>query len=219
MPRVNPSKPPKAMTWGKATPILALAIVFDALRMFFELFWFFGPALLAAYCASKVGNIWFIGVALQAACVGAAAVVGSIALAPLAAFGTVMSIAFGLIGFLALGMLILTTNPRLFKTSATSKLWFIGGFMLAEVPFIGTIPTFSLSLWRLYRAQIKKEHVALVAWKKAHAAEQLRERQAQAAQLSQARMKEEAANEAANDASNEDEEIREEIPDHVRMVA
>ncbi len=225
MPRINPSQPPKAMTWGRATPTLALAIVFDVLRIFFELFWFFGPALLAAYCASKVGNIWFIGVALEAACVGAAMVVGSVALAPLAVFGTVMSIAFGLIGFLALGILILTTNPRLFKTSPTSKFWFIGGFMLAEVPFIGAIPTFSISLWRLYRAQIKKEHAALVAWQKAHAAEQLRERQIQAAQLSQARMAGEAANEAAyaaeaeNDASYEAEKAPEEIPDQVRMVA
>lgn len=196
MPRVNPKAPPKAMTWPKAGLVMAFAVIFDAARIFFTMFWFFGPALAAAWCTSKVGDFWLVGAALGKACDVGAAAIATAGFGPLAAFGTIMAMAFGFIGFLILGALILGTNPRLFATGFSAKLQFIGGFMAAELPLIGAIPTFSISLWRLYKVQIKKESASLRAWQKAHAAEELRERQAQSTALMQAR----AAQEATNDA-------------------
>ncbi len=234
MPRKGSSaKPPEAMTWSRGGPVVAVAAIFDLARLFFEMFWFFGPALAAIYCTSKVsdwvGSLWGLTAAVCTAGAAAAGIAAAEVTAPL---GVVMAMAVGFLGFLVLGLWILATNSRIFKVNAMGALWFVGGFGLAEIPFVGAVPAFSIVLWRLYKTQIRIETEALKKWEAAQqqeAAAELRERQQQAAQLIQARnaeaeqaqeqevLEEEAAmeeeegreeEEAANDAAD-DYEVRE----------
>jgi hypothetical protein len=55
-------------------------------------------------------------------------------------------------------------------------------FGVAALPLIGAIPTFSITLYKLYRRQIKLEKAAYKKWEKTHAAEQVQQRQERAAQ-------------------------------------
>ncbi len=221
-PGLTRQKPPAAMTWPQAAPVITIAAVLDLVRMFFEMFWFFGPALAALACTFGVNDYLgtsiagFAGKVVAAGCTAAAGTLGFFGVGPIESFGLVMSDAMGLAAFLILGMVILVTNPRLFKVSATSPLWFVGAFGVAEIPFIGTLPAFSLVLWRLYGTQIKKEGAALRAYKQSQAAGELQNRQQQAAALMQARSAEiaqtqeqEAANDALYAASAAEEEARE----------
>ena len=140
--RRNNAGPPPVMTWPKASLVLVIAGIFDALRIFFEMFWFFGPALAAVATNAAAGGGTF----------GKAAAV---------MFGVIMAMAVGFAGFLVIGLLIIMTNQRLFKVSATGSLWFVGGFGLSEIPFLGTIPAFSIVPWKLYKTQIRIEEEQL----------------------------------------------------------
>ncbi len=184
--RNNSSEPPPTMTWSKATPVLVVAVLFDVVRIFFEMFWFFGPALAALYCTSTVsgwvGSLWGL---TAAACVAGAAKAGVAVSAVTIPFGTVMAIAVGLFGWLTIGFLLMSTNARIFKVPGNA-LWLIASLGIAEIPLIGTIPSFTLALWRMYRKQIKAETAALRRWEKENAEAQLQEREQRVAQLMQA---------------------------------
>lgn len=212
----NSSRRPEVMTWGKASPVIATAVVFDLARLFFEWFWFFGPALAAAYCTAKVGNVWVVGKMLTAGCVAVAGAAGIAGIEISAPFGTIMAMAVGLFGFLTLGIGILMTNARIFKTASSSPLWFVGAFAISEVPLVGSLPSFTIVLWRLYHTQIRVETAALKKWEEEQQAEQQAqiEQQTQAAQL-QEREAMNAAEyaQAANDAQYD------EIPDDEREAA
>lgn len=216
----NSAKPPEAMTWGKAMPMIVVAGVFDLVRIFFEMFWFFGPALVAAYCSMQasdwVGHLWGL---TEAACTAAAGAAGFYGAAVTIPFGTTMAMATGLFGYLTIGLWILMRNPRIFVANASGSLWLAGGFGVSVVPLIGAIPAFSLVLWRLYRTQIHVEKAALKKWEKEHAAAKRQEREQQAAAL--ARMQQQAAtndevygpSEAANDEQNgEDPDTERDVP-------
>jgi len=185
--RNNP-EPPEVMTWGRAMPVLVVAGIFDLLRIFFVLFWFFGPALAAVYCVSSVsgwvGSLW--GMTAAACGIGAAAA-GAAVSAFTIPFGTVMAMAVGLFGFLTLGLWILAKNARIFKANATGSLWFVGGFGVSQIPLIGALPAFSFVLWKLYKTQIRVEKAARRKWEKEQADGRERERNRQTARLMQAR--------------------------------
>lgn len=210
-------EPPPAMTWGRALPILAVAVVFDALRLMFEMFWFFGPAIAAILCTTAVSSDSSIATTIGgAACSIGATAVGIIAVAPIQAFGVVMAMVTGLAGWLTVGLLLLVTNSRIFKENA---LWFAGSLLVSEVPIVGSIPAITLVLWRMYHHQIKKERADMKAYAEERSSIGLEERrqqvsyamQAQNAQLAQAEMQE---------ATNEDEyDGNEEIPDIERKAA
>ncbi len=205
-------KPPEAMTWGRAVPVIAVAAVFDLLRAFFEMFWFLAPAIATVYCTAKVNGVltsWTAGLlgaktaatACTAGVVGAiaglTAITGGMSAEAVEAFSIIMAIAVGILGFIALGIWILVTNPGLFRANASNAIWFVGGFLIGEVPFVGAIPTFSVTLFKAYWTQIKKERAALLRWQKEHAREiaaQRRAQQEQAAYIMQARAAELAAN-------------------------
>ena len=176
--------PPEAMTWRKATPILVVALLFDIIRGFFQMFWFFGPAFFAIYCTYKVSgwvsSLWGL---TAAACAAGSAMAGAAIVALTAPIGVIMADAVGLIAFLVLGFWIVRSNARLFKTVATGPAYFVGAFAFGEIPFVGVLPVFTLVLWRLYKTQIRVEQAALKKWAAAHAAEQLQARQQQAAEL------------------------------------
>lgn len=198
--RNNP-KPPPTMTWKKASPVLVISVVFDALRLLFQMFWFFGPALAALYCTSKISGAvgTYGGGALCAAGATAAGFFGAPAIA---AFGVVMAMAVGLFGWLAVGGWLMATNSRIFKENA---LWFVGSLLFSEVPFIGAIPVITVSVWKMHSNQIKIEKAVYKKWQKENAAAELQERRQQEVQLMQARATQQ---QAANDEMYNQEEMR-----------
>lgn len=238
MPQKRSSEPPKAMTLPKAMPILVIAGLFDLIRMFFEMFWFFGPALAAAYCTVKVGGwvgyAWGLTAAICSGVAGAAGAAISEITIPL---GVLMADAFALIGFLVLGFCIVIMNPRLFKVNKSAWLWMTGSLGVSTIPIIGTLPAFFAVLWVLYKRQIKVEKAALARWEKANEEERLKERnermaaqaqfmQMQALQQAQVLQGQVVMQNAANDAlynqiqaANDDKYGAEEIPEKVLRAA
>jgi hypothetical protein len=223
MPKKTDTALPKTMTWGRAAPVLALCFVFDALRFIFEMFWFFGPALAAFACTLGVNSTIGTTVAsvagkLVGAACGAAATAGGILGAEvIAPFGIVMAMAVGFAGWIAIGLITLMTNARMLQEERMNILWFMGSLATSEVPFIGALPALTITMVRLYHAQIKKEKAVLKKHLKQQAAEQVRDRQQQAAQLAEARGQEVAQYEqydaeAANDEQYEETEGTERKP-------
>lgn len=189
--RRSSSRPPKTMTWAKAAPVLAICVMFDALRMFFEQFWFFGPALAAAACvgvvSSWVSSLWGL---TELACAAGAGVLGYFGAGPIEAFGVIMAMAVGLMGWLAVGLMLIIANARIFEENAGHALWFAASLLVSEVPIIGTIPALTVIVWRMYHTQIKKEAAARRQYESEQAAalaEERAEQQRQAAMLMQAR--------------------------------
>lgn len=214
------------MTLAKALPVLALAGILDLFRMFFEMFWFFGPAIASVYCSIKVenwiGSAWGLTKAICAAGAAAAGTAVSEVTIPL---GVIMADAVGIIAFLLLGFLIVMTNSRLLKLVSSAPLQFAAAFALSEIPIIGTLPAFLFVLWRLYTAQIKIEGAALKQWEKDHAEEQRQERERQIAQFTQdqnaqmAQIQESQEIEAANDAQYAEEDVVQESAEEERMAS
>jgi len=229
----NNTKPPEAMTWGKASPVLILGGVFYFLELLFEGFWFFGPALAGIACTLVANNAIGTTVAhaggkvVAAGCGTAAGVVGFFGFGAIEAFGIIMAMAVGFLGWMTIGLVILMTNKRIFKENAGNMLWFISGFAISEIPIIGAAPGLFGALLKMYSAQIKTEKAALRAYEKAHANEALQERNQQVAELTRARNLQvaqmqqiEEVSVAANDEQYEEQEEQdEEIPDEVRDAA
>ena len=165
MPRkTNNKPPPEVMTWGKATPALVISVIFDALRLMFVGFIFFGPAMAGLYCDYKAGE--WIGSAFgltKTACATGAVALGFFGAPALIAFGTVMAMAVGFAGWLTVGGWLLATNSRIFKENA---LWFVGSLLFSEAPFIGAIPAITGAVWKMHSNQIKIEKAAFAKWKK-----------------------------------------------------
>lgn len=185
------------MTWTRAAPVLAVSAVFDAFRLIFEMFWFFGPALAALYCTIKASGAleaWTFGLlgtnTAALACAAGAGAIGAMGVGIIAPFGVVMAMATGLAGWLTVGITLLVTNGRIFKENA---LWFAGGLLVSEIPIVGSIPAITLVVWKMYRTQIRIEKEALKKFEKERTEEQ---RHQAAAQLAHARMGQEAANDA-----------------------
>jgi|CXWL01.1.fsa_nt_gi hypothetical protein len=220
MPQNKDSQPPKVMTWAKATPILVIAFIFDAIRFMFDMFWFFGPIFAAVLCINGANtsletSLGDTGGQVVAAICGGVAVAGGIVASPvLISFGVVMAMAVGFAGWIMLGLITMMTNARMFKENAGNLLWFVGGLMMSEVPIINGLPAFTVSMARMYHNQIKKEKAALKAYTATRAAELAQERQQQMAQLTQVQNRQAIQmQEAAN------EEQYDEIPEEAREAA
>ena len=220
--RNNPPQPPPVMTWGKALPVLVVAGIFDLMGLFFNMFWFFGPALAAVWCTVKATDVagavgTYVGGAL---CATVATVGGSLAVGPLETFGIIMAMAVGLAGWLVVGLLLLIFNGRIFKENA---LWFAASLLIDEMPIIGSLPALTGVTWKMYHTQIKTEKAAFAKWQKEQADVQLQKRQRQAAQLMQAQaMQQEATNDATFNqiqAANDEKYNNEGIPENLRKAA
>lgn len=175
------SKPPEVMTWGKAVPTLIVCALVDALRFMFEMFWFFGPAIAALYCTSKVGDV--IGtVAGGLLCGGAAAAAGTAAVAVIGPFGIMMAMATGFAGWLLVGLGTYMFNSRLFKENG---LLFAGSLLVSELPLVGALPALTVIMWRMYHNQIKKEKAALKKYEEGQEAARLKKQQREEAEQAQ----------------------------------
>jgi hypothetical protein len=198
------------MTWPKAAPVIIAAAICDAFRLFFTMFWFFGPVMASVICtatASETVSTWTLGLGgvktTAVVCAAVAGAAGTAGVEITGPFGVIMADAVGLATFLALGVWIIKTNARIFKAVASGSLWFVGGFAVGEIPFIGGLPTFSIALWRLYGTQIRVEGEGLQKLQREHASELAQDRRQQAVQRMQAQnmqiaqmQEQEAANEA-----------------------
>lgn len=216
------------MTWLKALPVLAIAAIFDALRLLFEMFWFFGPAFAAFYCTSSLSDT--IGTATSAfLCTAGAGALGVLGAAPITIFGVVMAFAVGLMGWMIIGLILIMTNSRIFTDHPGHSIWFIGSLALSEMPFIGALPAFTSTTIKLFYTQIKNDKAALAKYEKAQADEQKRTQQQQflqLAQMQQAQNIQDQQQEAANEpyyeqeqAANDDQYQSEEIPEDTRATA
>ncbi len=197
--KLSKGEPPQVMTWGKALPILVLSAIFDALRFLFNMFWFFGPALAALYCTSVVSDsVGSLGGATATACEAGGVVAGYFGFGVLAIFGTIMAMVVGLVGWLAVGLIMLLTNARIFKES----LWFAGSLLASQIPFINAFPLLTVTTWKMHHAQIKRDKEALKKYEKEHADAELQERNQQIAEM-QAQQAQQLQQQAANDNSYE----------------
>lgn len=182
MPQNKIPKRPPVMTWPKATFVLASAAIFYALRFIFEQFWFFAPAFAAVYCKMKVGGAlawlpWELGAKTAATVCGSSAiVVGYFGAPAIAAFGAVMAMAVGFMGWLAVYLIIFKTNRRIFKEQPMAILWLIGGLGVSEVPFIDMFPGLLGAVIKLYHTQIKEDKKKLKAYEEELATFQEQER-------------------------------------------
>lgn len=185
--------PPPTMTWGKASPVIALAVVFDLVRIFFLGFVFFGPAMLAAACTYETtGAVSTLTVGLlgtKTAALGCTAGVtggvvaanfftaGGVTLA-LSYFGQVMGMSIAIMAWFTLAVIIILTNRRLIADNVKALLPTLIGFGITQIPFIDFLPAITGTTWRLYHVQITTERATLETWKKEQAAERARELQA-----------------------------------------
>ncbi len=216
------------MTWTRATPVLVICLVFDALGSFFAMFWLIGPALAAAYCVAEGGTAletWTIGLlgtkTAAAVCSYGAVKAGAVLSAPLTTFGTVMDMAIGLFGWLTVGLILIITNARIFKENASRAFWFVVSLLASEVPIIGAMPALSVTTWKLYHTQIKKDGEALQQYEREHAAALQEERRQHIAELMHIRTAQLAQTELAARAAKEAEDGHgsEEIPEEMRKAA
>ncbi len=204
----NRPKPPPAMTWGRAIPILVLCVIFDALRFFFNMFWFFGPAMAALVCTVAGSNTsvgQFVGTTATAAvCSTAAGVAGFFGAVPIEAFGVIMAMAVGLIGWLTIFLIQLMNNVGIFRANFSMIIRFGLSLLLSEIPIVSALPSLTIINVTMFNIQIKKGREAEQKWEEEHATEQSGERREQAGQLMQARAAKQARLEgqkAANSAS------------------
>jgi hypothetical protein len=207
MPQKRSSQePPPVMTWGKAVPVLAVAVIFDALRLMCEWLWVFGPALAGLYCVAQVGDTAVVGGLLATACTAGAAATGVVGVEVLMPLGVVLAMGVGLLGWLTVGLILLMTNGRIFKENA---MVFAASLLVSEVPLINSLPALTGIIWRMYHVQIRTEKEDLKRYQEQRAAEDLQEqrRQAAAAALIQERaLEQEAANEEEYAETENDEE-------------
>lgn len=210
MPQNRSSAPPPVMTWKKASPVLAVAVFFDLARAFFNMFWFFGPALAAALCTSTasgwVGSVWGLTALM---CTAAAGVAGAAVSAITVPFGVVMAMMVGFAGWLTIGFWLLATNGRIFSENAGNGAWFAASLLAGEVPLVNTLPALTGLVWKMYRTQIQKDAQALRVYEASRAAAQAQERQQAMLRIQQAQSIQMQEQEAAN----------EEIPEEMREAA
>lgn len=217
--RRNNSTPPPVMTWSKASLVLALCVIFDALRFLFEQFWFFGPLLIGSGTAAAVSQVvgsQSAGTAVGALVGGATALWGGPALE---VFGIIMAMAFGLFGWMVVGLVLVITNARVFKEDAGGTVWFVSALFVSELPILGTVPALTVIVWRMYHTQIKKERLALSQYehKQNSLLRQEQEMQAIESMRMQNEMLQQEDEEAdAEEIESESMEADEEIPAEVR---
>ena len=221
-PKNSRAEPPEVMTWMRAAPILAVGFVFDAVRFLFQQFWFFGPALAAAYCTASAGatvSKWTLGLlgtkTAGAACSAVVGTAGFFGEPVLMAFGFIMALAVGLMGWLTVGLLLIRTNGRIFKEHAGHSLWLLASLSISEIPIIGSIPALTITMVKIYRVQIKADKEALKKYEKENAAARSQERRQEVVALMRERtdqMNEMAANEARQAAPPNDGGIPQQLP-------
>ena len=187
------------MTWGRATPALIVGALSDVLRYFFLSFWFFGPALAAIACTvgvnSAIGTTidGTAGKIVAAGCTAVAGATGYFSAPALIAFGTVMAMAIGFLGWLMIVFIIFATDARVLGENPLTVLWLFEGLGASVV----------VMAWGIYRTQIKKDKASLKKYNESQAAGQVQERNQQIANLMQERSTQQAQDEGGQQAEDD----------------
>lgn len=201
------------MTWGKAALPLTIVVVLWLLRVMFEMFWFFGPALLAVGCTVGVNSVVDTSTASAAgkvvatACTGVSAIIGFFGIEIIEPLGIVMAMAVGFISWLLVGFIMLLSNQRVFKEEPLAGVWLTGGLIVNEIPLIGTLPGLTTAVWRIYHKQIKRDRKKLKEYEAAVAAQKTQERQMQIDQFMEVRQAQINQQQEAEEAYREEEEV------------
>jgi hypothetical protein len=196
--------PPPVMTMGKAFLPIGTAVTFDFLGFIFSLFGIFGPLLAGIFVKAKTGS----DIAGAVVSVGAFLVGG----AGLQAFGMVMAMIVGFVGWMVVGIMLLISNRRIFK--GTNALMFGSVLLIDEIPFINILPALSWRTIRMYRAQIKADKKALAEYEA-----QQKQRQIQMQQQQMAQMAVQQGALANQQAASEDDESLEQEEEQEKMSA
>lgn len=184
--RANAEHPPQTMTWMRAAPVLILCVLFDALRAFFNLFWFFGPALAALYCTVEVSDaVGSLGGVVAGVCTAGAVTAGWLAFGAIEIFGVIMAMAVGLIGWLTIFFIQFINNAGIFKENFAMIIRIVLGLLLSEIPIINALPSLTVLNATMFHIQIKKGKEELKKWKEENAERQHREQQRQIAEQEQ----------------------------------
>lgn len=206
-----------------------VSAVFDGLRFVCDWLFIFGPLLVGAG-AGVLANVaagggtagHVAGVVAGVVGVGGTTFFGDEALAPL---GEILGVVVGILGWLTVGLLLMISNPRIFKENAGHLLWTLLNFLVSELPLVGGLPLLTARVWTLYSAQIKKEKKALQDFKTNQVASIRSEQQQRAIQMMQTRVaqqlqltQQEEEFETTNDAEYADT-APEGIPGDVRKAA
>lgn len=202
----NSEPPPPVMTWGKALPVIIISFIFDSLRLMFEMFWFFAPALAALYCTIKTSDV--LGTTIGGfICTVGSGVVGFYGAPAIAAFGVVMAIAVGLFGWLTVGLIIVMTNARIFTSNAANTLWFASSLLVSEVPIIGALPALTSTMFKMYSVQIRSDKAALKAYEEEQQAERLRGQKQEASQVMQQQAETMQAEQQVDESAEQETEV------------
>ncbi|MDE1919243.1 MAG: hypothetical protein KGH56_00935 [Patescibacteria group bacterium] len=202
--RKNNKPPPEVMTWTKAAPVLVVCFIFDALRFFSEMLWFFGPVLAAAFCAAKGAAIaGKVGAAKAGAAAGgllcgAAGTALSLS-SGFEAFGIGMSMAVGLFGWLIVLLMNALNNRDIFKENFSMLIKYGISLLISETPVINALPALTIVNATMFHVQIQKGKEALKKYEEENAA-RLKEQKRQAAEL--LRFRNEHAAQEEQDASS-----------------
>ena len=201
-------EPEASMSKIKHIFLLALAVVFDALKLMCVFLVFFAPALIGAVVVAKYGSIagWIAG---------SATVVSYLfptIPAAIAMLGVILGFAVALMGWGFFITFLLMTSPIAYVEASRKRfLTLAASAIVSLVPFVGAfIPTFTFYIWRItgsMRAHDKEKHAK---WKKDRdvwLAEQ-RSTQASRAQQMRAANSTRQALQAANDNDVIPEEMR-----------
>lgn len=194
--RVGPEPP--VMTWSRATPVLGVCALFDFMRLFFTFFWLTGPALAGTAAGAWLSG--YIGDFLGSLAGGATALVAGITIDYVfMAFGVVMAMLVALAGWGAVLLWLMVGNRRIFAASGGQFLIVVAGWGVSELPFIGSMPAMTFAIWRMYKAQIKRERAAHAAWAVARARRAALERNLLEAEIRRRRESGEPPGRAVND--------------------
>jgi len=173
--------PPPQTTWGSAIPALAIAGVFYMLQLMFTWLIFFGPLFVGLVC--KVATDSTIAGVVCTVAAGAASVAA--AAAAIEAFGLIMAEVIGFVAWGAVFLYIFVRNRRLLTDNF---LWMGASLIWSEVLFINSLPALPVTIYRMYRVQIKKDKEKMKKYREERAAAEFQERREQAAELAQFRM-------------------------------
>lgn len=210
--------PRKGMTWLKATIVLIVTVIFDALRFIFVMLVFTLPFIIGAVAAAYASNTswlswapsWVIGLATSIG-IATLEVFNPEAIPAIAAFGVLMASIIGFIGFLfVLGMLL----AMRVKLTPHNQLWLGLAFVGGVTPFGNALPSLTPITLKIVRRQMRDDKKAHALYLKQQAALQAAQQQEQNAALSarqqmlalEAAQQEEAAAESEDMEAAEDQE-------------
>lgn len=192
------------MTWGKSFLLLSISVIFDFLRAFFALLFITGPALVGVVSGAVASQ--YLGSWLGGAVGAAAGAVSFLGAPELEAFGAIMALVVGLLGWMLVMALLLLSGVSLFGGGGRRFLQMAFSLFVSEIPILDAAPALTPNVYLIIRAQRKEDREAAEKYAAAYATqiqEQQQEQRARAEEIQATYASELSAfdaTQAANDA-------------------